>query len=317
MKTPIFDYTAPTVIDDVIAQLERRPGGRLLAGGQSLLVDLKMRRVEPNLLVDLRNVSALRGITLPEIEVAPAARPAQPVDTRATVVINLDAQKPYRAGLVLGAMTTCTEIAENPVIQDSYSALAEAARSIGDQQVRNMATLGGSLAQNDPAGDLQAAVLALGGTIRITGPGGARSLGSHHFFTGPRQTTLGPTEIITAIEFPAYDGMWGSAYEKMKNPASGYAIVGVAAFIGLNPGKSVVRVAVTGAVDNPEVWSEIEAQLGGKVPTLERIQAVAGRANLTGTGISDTFGSSEYRAHIARVLAERALLRALNKAQQI
>lgn len=317
MKTPIFDYAAPVAVDDVIAQLERRPGARPLAGGQSLLVDLKMRRAEPGLLVDLRNVSALRGITLPEAESIPAARSAQPVDTRATVVISLDAQKPYRAGLVLGALTTCSEIAGNPVIQTSYTALSDAARSIGDQQVRNVATLGGSLAQNDPAGDLQAAVLALGGTLRIAGPGGARNLGSHHFFTGPRQTALGSAEIITGVEFPTFDGMWGSAYEKMKNPASGYAIVGVAAFVGLNPGKSVVRVAVTGAVENPEVWSEIEAQLGGKVPTLDRIQAVVGKANLTGAGFSDTFGSSEYRAHIARVLAERALVRALNKAQQM
>ncbi len=310
MKTPPLDYAAPEGLEAAIRLLERTPGARPLAGGQSLLVDLKLDRQSAALLVDLRKLPELRGIQMPRIETSAFASAP-----KATVVMDPNAEAASRTGLMIGALTTCAEIAAHRVIQLRYAALAEAAASLGDPQVRHRSTLGGNLAQNDPAGDLQAAVLALGGALHLAGPYGPRSLPASRFFTGPRQTALQPGEIITAVELNTPDGLAGSAYEKMKNPASGYAICGAAAYLELLPNKTICRVAVSGAFENPLELEEIGEALSARLPTPEKIKAAVGRARLAQPGRSDLFASGEYRVHLARVLAERALLRALKQAQ--
>ncbi|MFM8319665.1 MAG: FAD binding domain-containing protein, partial [Chloroflexota bacterium] len=164
MNTPSFEYASPATLDEAVALLSRNPTARPLAGGQSLVVDLKFNRKSPALLVDLRRLGALKAISLPAHAADP--EPAQAA-AKATMVIDLSGSNAGLPGITIGALATCSEIAEHTRILTRYTALADAARSVGDPQVRNMSTLGGALAQNDPAGDLPAAVMALGGTIQV------------------------------------------------------------------------------------------------------------------------------------------------------
>jgi len=282
-----FDYAAAESVEEAVALLQSRAGARVLAGGQDLLTQMKLRHVSPPLLVDLRKIASLRGM--------------QALET----------------GLRFGAMTTCTEIVASPAVKDGYQVLAEAADSIGDAQVRNVSTIGGNLASGDPASDLAAAVLALDATLQLAGPNGSRSIAAEQFFLGAFTTALESTETITALDLPAVPAGSGSTYEKVKIPANGYPLCGVAASVvhGRDGSILLCRLAITGVTAHPRRLRNVEAWLEGKTPTPATIRDACAMIGEGLTFITNLHGSGDYRGHLTTVLAERALLRAVERAQ--
>jgi aerobic carbon-monoxide dehydrogenase medium subunit len=281
-----FDYIAPERLADAVQLLKVRAGASALAGGHNLLLDLKRRRVAPTLLVDLRKIPELRDIRRAE-----------------------------DGGLDIGAMMTYSELLASEEVRKDYPALVEALASLGDAQVRNRATIGGSLAYNDPTADLPAVALVLEAVIKTVGPSGERARPAEEFLIGALKTTLESGEIVAAIHFPAsVAGAW-SAYEKFKCPATGAAICGVAAMVARGNGEGVCRVAVTGAAGHSARLHKVEAALTGLKLTAENIAAAAEQAGHEAIDfVSDFHASAEYRTHLTQVLAERALTRAAERA---
>src|SRR5262245_15530661 len=280
-----FEYAAPATLSEALAILSKDGEAKALAGGHSLLPAMKLRLSTPSMLVDLRNIGELRGVS------------------------------PHDGGWRIGAMTTHDQIANNASLA-GYQALIDAASIIGDAQVRNRGTIGGSLAHADPAADLPAVALALEATINTTGPGGARSIPIDGYFTGMFETALGEGNIITSIDLPAITAGTASAYAKFANPASGYAMVGVAARVTLNGGNAQnVRVALTGASDHAIRLGSVESALEGKPLTAESIAAACANAGAGLDLMGDIHASAEYRAAMVGVYARRALTKALERAQ--
>jgi carbon-monoxide dehydrogenase medium subunit len=257
-----FTYHKPTSLDEVARLIGGASEGKLVAGGMTLIPTLKLRLAKPSDLIDLAAVPGLTGIT----EEGDA--------------------------LVIGAMTRHAEVNRSPVVQRAIPALAALAHLIGDPAVRNRGTIGGSIANNDPAADYPAALVGLGGTVRSN----KREIAADQFFTGMFETALAPDEIITAVRLPKPQA---ACYQKFKNPASRYAIVGV--FVARTGGG--VRVAVTGA--GPCVFRvpEMEAALARSF-TPDAIKDIAIKED----GLnSDIHASAEYRAHLVNVMARRAV----------
>jgi aerobic carbon-monoxide dehydrogenase medium subunit len=259
-----FAYQRPA--DRAAATAAFKGDARYLAGGQSLVQAMKLRLSSSEVLVDLGGIADLKGI-------------------------KVDA-----ANVVIGAMTTHASVANSAEVQRAIPALAELAGGIGDQMVRNMGTIGGSVANSDPAACYPAALLGLGATVQTN----KRSIAADSFFTGLFQTALQPGELITAVSFPIPKK---AAYVKFKQPASRFALVGV--FVGQGTGG--VRVAVTGAKACAYRVADMEAALG-KSFTPEAAKAVA----VPATDInSDMHGSAAYRASMISVMASRAVAAAL------
>ncbi len=261
-----FNYHKASSVADAAAKLAASTDSRLLAGGQTLIAAMKMRLSTPADVIDLGGIAELRGI------------------------------KVEGANVTIGAMTTHATVAASKDIAKTMPALALLAGSIGDPMVRNMGTIGGSVANNDPAADYPAALVALGATV-ITSK---RKIAAEQFFTGMFETALEPGEIITSIAFPVPKR---AGYTKFKNPASRYAMVGV--FVAETT--SGVRVAVTGA--GPCVFriADMEKALGKSFApaALTGIKVPSGDLN------SDIHASAEYRAHLVGVMARRAVEQAL------
>jgi carbon-monoxide dehydrogenase medium subunit len=194
-----FAYHRASSLADAQRLLAANPGARLLAGGHSLIPLLKLRLATPDALVDIGPVAELRGIRV------------------------------VQGGLAIGAMTTHAEIAASPIVRDTCRVLAQAAAQIGDPAVRNRGTIGGSVAHADPAADFPTALVALGATFDVAGPGGTRTVAASDFFRGMMTTALGDGEILTSIGVPAVAGGRGAAYVKLAHPASRYAVIGAAA----------------------------------------------------------------------------------------
>jgi carbon-monoxide dehydrogenase medium subunit len=263
-----FNYHKASSVADAMAKLQASDDGRLLAGGQTLIAAMKMRLSAPSDLVDLAGIAELQGIK---------------VDS---------------GGVTIGAMTTHATVAASPEIAKAIPALALLASEIGDPMVRNMGTMGGSVANNDPAADYPAAVLGLGATL-VTNK---RKIAADKFFTAMYETALEPGEIITSISFPVPKR---AGYSKFKNPASRYALVGVFVAETANG----MRVAVTGA--GPCVFRipELEKALGKSFSpdAVNGIKVPATNLN------SDIHASAEYRAHLITVMARRAVSQMLSK----
>lgn len=285
MITAPFDYALPGTLNEAVALLQQNQEAKALAGGHSLLPIMKLRLTTPPLLVDLRNIAELRGISA------------------------------QGGGFRIGAMTTYAEIAGHADLQ-GYHALYDATSVIGDVQVRNRGTIGGSLAHNDPAADLPAVVLAFDVTINTLGPNGTRAIPIDQFIVGMLQTALEEGEIITSVDLPALAASTTSYYAKFANPASGYATVGVAARLTLAGGTAQnVRVALTGAADQATRLTSVEQALEGQQITEDSIAAAAQQA---GEGLDfngDIHASVEYRAAMVKVYTRRALVGALQRAQ--
>jgi carbon-monoxide dehydrogenase medium subunit len=257
-----FEYHRPQSLSGAVADLAT-PDAKALAGGMTLLPTMKQRLASPAALIDLRSVPDLAGV----------AREGD--------------------NLVIGAMTRHADVARNPVVQGALPALARLAGGIGDPHVRNMGTIGGSLANNDPSADYPAAALALGATI-ITNK---RRIPAQDFFKGLFETALETGELITQVSFPIPER---SAYMKFPNPASRYALVGV--FVAKTAGG--VRVAVTGAGQNGVFrLSEFERALNANFSpaALDGVSAPADGLN------SDLHADADYRAHLIGVMAKRAV----------
>ena len=257
-----FNYHKPTSLEDIASLLGANQEAKLVAGGMTLIPTLKQRLAKPSDLVDLGAVASLRGIT--------------------------DAGD----AIVIGAMTRHAEVNRSPVVKQGIPALAAMAGMIGDPAVRNRGTIGGSISNNDPAADYPAALVALGATVHTT----KREIAADNFFTGIFETALEPAEIVTSVRFPKPQT---ACYQKFRNPASRYAIVGV--FVARTGGG--VRVAVTGA--GPCVFRvpEMEAALAGSF-TPDAIKDIT----IPQDGLnSDIHASAEYRAHLVGVMARRAV----------
>jgi carbon-monoxide dehydrogenase medium subunit len=257
-----FEYRQPKSVADA-ASLLGETGGRALAGGQSLVAAMKLRLAQPGTLVDLGAIPELKGV------------------------------KREGDKLVIGAMTRHAEVASSDAVKQAIPALAALADGIGDRQVRNMGTLGGSIANNDPAADWPAAVVALDASV-VTNK---RTIAADSFFTALYETALAADEIITSVGFPIPQR---AAYVKFPNPASRFALVGV--FVARRADGSV-RVAVTGAAPSVFRASALEVALS------RTFTAGAARAvRIDAQGLNgDLHGSPEYRAHLIPVLASRAV----------
>ena len=256
-----FDYYRAESIEQARELLAANREARLLAGGMTLLPAMKMRLAAPPAIVDIGHLQDLKG-----------------------VCVDGDA-------VVIGALTTHAEVADSEVLRTVFPALADVAAHIGDAQVRNCGTLGGSLANNDPSADYPAAVLALNAVIRTS----HRDIAADEFFTGMFETVLAADEIILSVRFPL---PLFAAYVKFPNPASRYAIVGVM----VAKHSSGVRVAVTGAGACVFRAHDIEALLDQKFDenVLQDFAFAADDLN------DDMHASAEYRAHLVVVMARRA-----------
>lgn len=259
-----FDYEKPKSLADAVSQVAG--GGQALAGGQTLIAAMKQRLSQPEKLVDLSAVSEIQGICMDGDSV------------------------------VIGAMTRHQEVASHADVTKNIPALAALANGIGDKQVRAMGTIGGSVANNDPAACYPSAVLALGATIRTN----RRTIAADDFFQGLYATALEPGELITAVHFPKPQR---AAYAKFKQPASRYALVGV--FVAQFA--SGVRVAITGAGNGVFRHAGLEAALS-KDFSPKAVEGVAVDASdLNG----DIHASAEYRAALIKVQTQRAVAAAL------
>jgi len=256
-----FELTRAKTVADAAAALAKS-GGKALAGGQSLICAMKLRLAQPGTLVDLSGVAEMKGI------------------------------KKEGDAIVIGAMTRHSEVAASAAVKSAIPALASLAHAIGDRQVRNMGTMGGSLAHNDPAADWPAAVLGLGATVQTN----KRKIAADDFFKSMFETALAADELIVAVSFPVPKK---AAYAKFPNPASRFALVGV--FVAQTG--SGVRVAVTGAGASVHRSKALEDALG-KSFSADAAKGV----KIDAKGLNgDLHGSPEYRAHLVAVMASRAV----------
>jgi carbon-monoxide dehydrogenase medium subunit len=287
MYSETFEYFRPKTLTEAAQLLKKHKGARLLAGGHSLLPAMKFRLASAKALVDIGGIKGLSGI------------------------------KAKGKTLEIGATTTHAEIAASELVKRSCPILAEAAAQIGDIQVRNRGTIGGSIAHADPAADFPTVLVALGATIVAKGPKGVRKTPADKFFVDLFTTALKPGEIVTAIVVPAYGKGTGGSYFKHPHPASRYAVVGVAAIVEVKDGKVArASLVVGGTTANPVRAAASEGALLGQKPDAASIAAAAGKvAAAIEDPLSDHYASGEFRVHLATVLARRALAAAADRAR--
>ncbi len=283
-----FEYHAPKSVEEAVRLLERHGDeAKVLAGGHSLLPLMKLRLAAPRFVIDLGRIRGLSYI------------------------------KEAEGRIHLGALATHAELAASDLLHKKCPVLAETAAEIGDVQVRNRGTLGGSLAHADPAADYPATILALDAEIHAVSSGGARTIPAKDFFVDMLTTQLRPGEILTEVRVPRLGKGIGAAYAKMHQPASGYAVVGVAAVVKLNAdGKAEsIAVGVTGVSSKAYRATAVEEALRGQKLTAQR---VAEAVKHTADGVdplSDLHASATYRREMAAVFAGRALARAYDRAR--
>ena len=275
-----FDYVRPQSLEDALARLgEHGDDARVLAGGHSLLPVMKARLADPGVLVDIAGIEGLSGISESE------------------------------DGFTIGAMTTHAEIEASELVQGKCRSLAEAAAAIGDVQVRNRGTLGGSLAHADPAADYPAVVLAANAEITVAGADGERVIAADDFFTGTYETALRAGEILTSVRIRASAARGSSAYLKAAQQASGFAVCGVAARVALDADGAVerIRVGVTGVAASAYRATSVEDALTGAAPSAESIRKAAATAGEGVDALDDFYAGADFRRHLAGVYAARAI----------
>lgn len=278
-----FDYARPTTLDEAFDLLGKLgPEAKLLAGGHSLLPMMKLRLATPSLLIDITRIPGLDEIT------AAGDR------------------------ITIGALTSHAALAENADVKRLVPALGDAASQIGDPQVRNRGTIGGSCVHADPSADYPAAMLALDASFTVRSKGGTKTIGAADFFRGMFETALEPNAVLTEISIPAAPH---SAYVKYPHPASHYAVVGVAAKIALQGTTiSEARIAVAGVGDRAFRATSVERALAGAAARdAEAIRSACVAAAPGVDARSDVFASATYRAAMVDVYAERAVTAAVNR----
>jgi carbon-monoxide dehydrogenase medium subunit len=274
-----FDYHTPGTVREALDLLgQYKDDAKLLAGGHSLLPAMKLRLAQPKHLVDLRKVRGLSGI------------------------------KEDGGMLVIGALTTHYAIESSPLVKSKCPVLAATAAMIGDPMVRNMGTIGGSLAHADPAADYPAMIIACGAEMVAEGPKGKRTIKADDFFKGLLTTALAPDEIMTEVRVPVCGPKVGCAYLKFPHPASRFAVVGVAAVLTIDGGKvTKAGIGITGAGTKAVRAKGVEAGLTGKALDAATIQGAADKAPDGVDVQADLQGSVEYKQHLLRVFARRSI----------
>ncbi len=284
MITTAFEYSRATSVDDALAKLSAANGdAKLLAGGHSLIPVMKFRLSEPKMLIDIGRIPELSGI------------------------------RKKGDAIEIGAGTVHHEVATSSLLLQTCPMLADTAASIGDPQVRNRGTLGGSIAHADPSADYPAAMLALDAEIHVKGLKGARVIKARDFFQGLFTVDLAADEIIVAVRFaPVKAG----AYAKLYQRASHFAIVGVAAALEVSKGViTSARIGVTGASSHATRLPDVEEALTGKEPTARTIATAVRTAGATLEDLNaDIHASKDYRRAMIPVFAERAVTAALARA---
>ena len=268
-----FDYRRAQSVDEAIQILgEGGEDAKLLAGGHSLVPLMKLRLATPTLLVDIGGVEELKGVTATD------------------------------GGFRIGALTTHATLQDSPEL----GVIAAAAAQIADQQVRNRGTVGGSLAHGDPASDLPAVMLALEATVNVQGAGGERSIPVSELFRDYLTTALEPDEILTSIDVPSMEG-WGWGYEKFTRRAEDWAMVGVAALVRGDGSADDVRVGLTHMGSTALRATALEDALRGQALDADSIASAAEHAADGTEPPDDLNATADYKRHLAKVLAKRAL----------
>ena len=283
-----FDYYRPKNLKEAITLLRKKKDAKLLAGGHSLLPAMKLRVSSPNALIDIGHIKGLDNI------------------------------KVGKSAIRIGGLSTHFAIESSKAIRKNCSILSDAASIIGDMQVRNRGTIGGSLAHADPAADYPTVILALDAKIGASGPTGKRQIPAEKFFRDIFTTALRRSEILTDVRVPFFKPGQGGAYLKHRHPASSYAVVGVAAVIHINnDAVNQARIAIGGVTVNPFLITAAADGLIGKKPTVQAIAEVAAKVpDAIKDPLSDLYASGEYRRHLAGVLVRRAISEAVKRAKK-
>jgi carbon-monoxide dehydrogenase medium subunit len=275
-----FNYESPATLDEAVALLASDlDGAKVLAGGHSLIPAMKLRLAQPQMLVDIARIKSLSYI------------------------------REEADQILIGATTTHYQLESSDLLKSICPLLPACAASIGDVQVRNKGTIGGSIAHSDPAGDWPAAVLALDADLVLVGTSGERTVKAENFFISLLTTDLQPGEILREIRITKPSGRFGQAYQKVPHPASGFAVVGVAVHLALNDDGSCksAGIGITGVSSKAYRAKAVEAALAGS--NLDD-NAIAGAVTHVCDGVdpnSDLYASSDYRRHLAQVHTRRAL----------
>jgi carbon-monoxide dehydrogenase medium subunit len=281
-----FQYVRPRTLDEALKFLaDHGDDAKLLAGGQSLIPLLKLRLAFPRFVVDIARLAELRGI------------------------------REKSGALEIGCLVRHVEVERSELVCRALPLLSETAAEIGDVQVRNRGTIGGSLAHADAAADFPAAALALDAHMVMRSSNGERVVAAQEFFVDLMTTALAPAEMLTAIRFPAPPARCGAAYVKLRQQASGFAIAGAAAGVALDKAGNIahVRVAITGVNGIPYRAVKLEQQLAGLKPTADAIAAASAHAADGISPLADLHGSAEYRREMGCVVARRALLKSIER----
>jgi carbon-monoxide dehydrogenase medium subunit len=278
MRPAEFTYHRPTSLDEALSLLAELEESRPIAGGHSLLPLMKLRLATPAALVDLRGIPDLDGIS-------------------------------GNGSLTIGALATHASVALSQVAIGIAPVVPETAGSIGDRQVRNWGTIGGSVAHADPGADYPTLLKALGATIGVRSKSGEREIAADDFFRGIFQTALDPGELVTHVTVPATPAGTGAAYVKHRHPASGYTVVGAAAVVTVEGGSCTAARLTIGGVTCPpaHATAAAEALVGGSGSAEEIAGAAERVAEAIPDAMGDAYASGEYRTHLAQVLAARAL----------
>ncbi len=282
-----FDYISAKSLDEAVGLLAKhQDDAKLLAGGHSLLPAMKLRLMQPKVLIDISRIKDLNYI------------------------------REDKGQIRIGAMTTHFQIESSDLLHKLCPLLTETASHLGDVQVRNRGTIGGSIAHADPAADWPAAILALDAEIVVAGAKGQRSIKADQFFVELLTTALQPGEVVKEIVFATPKGP-GQAYVKVRHPASGFAVVGVAVnLVRDGSGKcQAAGVGITGVSPKPYKAKGVEDALKGSNLDAKSQSAAAGHATDKVDANSDLFASAEYRKHLAEVYTRRALETAVSRAK--
>jgi aerobic carbon-monoxide dehydrogenase medium subunit len=283
-----FGYVAARSVEEALQLLTQHgDDAKLLAGGHSLIPAMKLRLASPRYLIDLSSVPGLRGV-------------------------RIDGES-----LAIGALTVHADIAASDLVRKQLPGLADAASMIGDVQVRNRGTVGGSVAHADPAADLPVILTALNASFVLQSASGNRTVGAQDFFIDFYTTTIAANEVLTEIRVPLPPSGAGTAYAKLPHPASGYVVVSAGVLIHRQPSGQCesARIAIGGMGGNPIRATAMEAALQGEPLTPEVIARAAAKAADGTDPDDDSYASADYKRQVATVYARRAIEAAVERAR--
>ena len=283
-----FGYVAAHSVEEALQFLTKYgEDGKLLAGGHSLIPAMKLRLASPRYLIDLGQVPGLRGV-------------------------RVDGDR-----LIIGALTTHADVLSSEIVRNRIPGLAEAASVIGDVQVRNRGTIGGSVAHADPGADFPVILTALNASFTAVSSSGTRNISVDDFFVDFYTTSLAAKEVLTEIRVPLPGSGTGTAYHKMAHPASGYVVVSAGASITRDPSGrcTAARIVLGGLASGPHRAAASEAALQGQSVTPETISSAAAKAAEGSSPDDDFYASADYKRHIATVLTQRAMESAAERAR--